>query len=90
MNAIRYWDVIIKRSGDRHPDDGVLNYYLARSNVDIYVFDKPPTLAECIHQLNNARDKFKDTLKDVKDHSSQYEHEVDVARVEQQHPCLLE
>jgi hypothetical protein len=27
MNAIRYWDVRVQRNGERHPHDGVLNYY---------------------------------------------------------------
>jgi hypothetical protein len=68
----------------------VLNYYLARSDVDIDAFENPLTLTECINQAKSVRAKFKDTLKDVKDHSSQYEHEVAVAWVERQHPHLVE
>jgi hypothetical protein len=65
MNSTRYWDVRVQGSGEKHSHDGVLNYYLARSDVDIDVFDKPLALAECIHQANNVRTKLKDTLKDV-------------------------
>jgi hypothetical protein len=32
--AIRYWDVIIKRQGRRDPSDLVLNFYLMTSDVD--------------------------------------------------------
>jgi hypothetical protein len=34
MNAIIYWDVRIRRGGGHNLHDGVLNYYLARSDVD--------------------------------------------------------
>jgi hypothetical protein len=44
----------------------VLNYYLARSDVDAKTFDKPLTFTQCIHQANNARVTFKDTIKNVK------------------------
>jgi hypothetical protein len=64
-NAIRYWDVRTQRNVERHPNDGVLNYYLARSDVDTKTFNKPLTRTECIHQANNARVKFKDTIKNV-------------------------
>jgi hypothetical protein len=80
-NAIRYWDVRTQRNGERHPNDGVLNYYLARSDVDAKTFDKTMTRMECIHQANNARVKFEDTIKNVKENSNQYKHEVAVARV---------
>jgi hypothetical protein len=70
MNAIRYWDVRTKRNGERHPNDGVLNYYLARSDVDAKTFDKPLTRMECIHQANNARVKFKDNIKNVREDSN--------------------
>jgi hypothetical protein len=61
-NAIRYWDVRVKRNGERHPHDGVFNYYLARSDVDAKTFDNPLPRTECINQANNTRAKFKDTL----------------------------
>jgi hypothetical protein len=38
-HAIRYWDVRIKRKGVRNLNDDVLNYYLARSNVEVEAFD---------------------------------------------------
>jgi hypothetical protein len=83
--AIRYWDVRTQRNGERHPNDGGLDYYLARSDVDAKTFDKTLMRMECIHQANNARVKFKDTIKNVKENSNQYEHEVAVARVERRH-----
>jgi hypothetical protein len=89
-NAIRYWDVRVQRHGERHPLDGVFNYYLARSDVDAKKFDKTLTRTECIHQANNARVKFKDTIKNVKENSNQYEHEVAVSRVERSHPQLAD
>jgi hypothetical protein len=89
-NAIRFWDVRTQRNGERHPNDGLLNYYLERSDVDAKTFDKPLTRTECIHQANNARVKFKDTIKNVKKNSNQYEHEVAVARVERRHPHLAD
>jgi hypothetical protein len=78
-NAIMNWDVRVQMSRERHPHDGVLNYYLARSDVDIDAFIKPLSLMECRHHAKNARAKFKYTLKDVKDKSTQREHEVDAA-----------
>jgi hypothetical protein len=45
-------------------------------------------LTECRQQANNARAKFKDTLKNAKDNSTQYEHEVAAIRVERIHPYL--
>jgi hypothetical protein len=89
-NAIRYWDVRVQRNGERHPHDGGLNYYLSRSDVDAKTFDNLLTRTECINQANNARVKFKDTLKNVKDNSTQYGHEVAVARVERRHPYLAD
>jgi hypothetical protein len=89
-NAIRYWDVRVQMSGEKHPHDGVLNYYLERSDVDVKTFDKTLPLTEYRHQANNARAKFKDKLKNVKDNSTQYEHEVAASRVERRHPHLAE
>jgi hypothetical protein len=59
-------------------------------DFDVNAFDKPLPLMECRPQANNARAKFKDTLKDEKDKSTQYEHEVSVAWVERRHPHLAE
>jgi hypothetical protein len=68
----------------------VLNYYLVISDVDVKTFYKPLSLTECRHQANNTRAKFRDTLKNVKDNSTQYEHEVAAARVEIRHPHLAD
>jgi 2-C-methyl-D-erythritol 4-phosphate cytidylyltransferase len=68
----------------------VRNYYLTRSDVDAKTFDNTLTRTECIHQANNARVKFKDTIKNVKENSNQYEHEVAVARVERRHLHLAD
>jgi hypothetical protein len=89
-NAIRYWDIIVQRNGERHPRDGVLNYYLAISDIDAKTFDKTLTRTDFIQQANNARVKFKDTLKNIKENSNQYEHEVAVAWVERRHPYLAD
>jgi hypothetical protein len=84
----RYWDLRVQRSGDRHPHDGVLNYSLARSYVDVKTFDKPLPLMECRNQANNTRAKFEDTLKNLKDNNTQYDYEVSAERVERRHPHL--
>jgi hypothetical protein len=91
-NAIRYRDVSLQSNGERHPHDGVLNYYLVRSDADSKTFDNPLPWTECINQANNARVKLKDTLKYVKDNSTQHEHEVavEVAWVERRHPHLAD
>jgi hypothetical protein len=68
----------------------VFNYYLARLDVDAKTVNKTLMRTECIHQANNARVKFKDTLKNLKDNSTKYEHEVAVARVETRHPHLAD
>jgi hypothetical protein len=46
MNAIRYWDVRVKSNGERNPHDGVLNYFLVRSDVDSKTFDNLLTQTE--------------------------------------------
>jgi hypothetical protein len=89
-SAMRYWYVRVQMRGERHPQDRVLTYYLARLDVDINTFDKPLPLTECRHQANNARAKLKDTLKNIKDNSTQYENEVAGERVERRHPHLAE
>jgi hypothetical protein len=68
----------------------VLSYYFARSNVDVKTFDKPLLMTECRNQANNARAKFKDTLKNVKYNSTQYKHDVEATRVERKHPYLAD
>jgi hypothetical protein len=39
-HAIHYWDIRIKRKRKRDIHDGLLNYYLTRSNVDVETFDR--------------------------------------------------
>jgi hypothetical protein len=88
-NAIRYLTYVrVQSNRERHPHDGVLNYYLARLDVHPKTFDNLLTQTECINQASNARVKFKDTLKNVKDNSTQYEHEVAVVRLERIQPHL--
>jgi hypothetical protein len=57
--SIRYWDIRIKRKGERNPRDLVLNYYLSRADVDREAHDKPLSIQECIKQLNFSRHKLK-------------------------------
>jgi hypothetical protein len=71
-NAKRYWDVRIRCGGGRHLHDGVLNYYLARSDVDL-TLDIHLPLVTCSQETVNARAKFKDTMKSVKENGIQYE-----------------
>jgi hypothetical protein len=88
-NAIRYWDVRIRRGGGHHLHDGVLNYYLARSDVDT-TLDIDLPLVTCTQEAVNAREKFKDTMKLVKENGTQYETEVATSRVERKYPHLVE
>jgi hypothetical protein len=59
---IRYRDVRIKRKGVRNLNDGVLNYYLAQSNVDVEEFDKTLPFSDCHSQATNTRAKLKDGI----------------------------
>jgi hypothetical protein len=88
-NAIRYWDVRIWRGGRRHLHDGVLNCYLARSDVDT-TLDIYLPLVTCTQEAVNARAKFKDTMKLVKESGTQYKIEVATARVERKYPHIVE
>jgi hypothetical protein len=88
-NAIRYWDVRIQRGGGRHLHNGVLNYYLARSDVDP-TFDIELPLSTCTREAANARAKFKDIIKSVKENITQYDTQVATARVERKYPHLVE
>jgi hypothetical protein len=88
-DAIRYWDVRIRRDGGRHLHDGVLNYYLARSDVDNTMYIDLP-LVTCTQEAVNAIAKFKDTMKSVKENGNQYETEVATAWVERKYPHLVE
>jgi hypothetical protein len=82
-NVIRYWDV------SRHLHDGVLNYYLARSDVDNTMYIDLP-IVTCTQEAVNARSEFKDTMRSMKENVTQYETEVATARVERKYPHLVE
>jgi hypothetical protein len=88
-DAIRYWDVRIRCGCSRHLHDGVLNYYLARSYVDTTLDINLP-LVTCTREAVKAREKFKDTIKLVKENGTQYETEVVTDRVERKYPHLVE
>jgi hypothetical protein len=88
-NVIRYWDSRIQRGGGRHLHDGVLNYYLSRWDVDS-TLDIDLPLVTCTKEAVNARAKFKDTMKSVKENGTQYETEVATTRVERNCPHLVE
>jgi hypothetical protein len=77
-NAIIYCNVRIRYGGGRHLHDGVLNYYLARTDVDT-TFDIDLPLVTCTQEAVNARSKFKDTMKLVKENGTQYETELATA-----------
>jgi hypothetical protein len=70
VNAIN-WDIRIRCGGGRHLNDGILNYYLARSYVD-KTLDIDLPLVTCTQEVVNARAKFKDTMKLVKENGTQY------------------
>jgi hypothetical protein len=84
--AIRYWDIRIKRKGERNPRDLVLNYYLSRADVDREVRDKPLSIRECIKQLNFSIQKIKDVVANAKEYRGQYEAEIAEAIVEKRNP----
>jgi hypothetical protein len=77
---------MISRRGTREYDDEVVNYYLARSNVDKERLDTTMTITACIHKLNNARHQLKDVLKEAANNGAFYEVEVATACVEKKFP----
>jgi hypothetical protein len=89
-HTIRYWGARISLLDIRAYNDVVVNYYLARSNVDKERLDITMTITVCIHQLNNARRQLKDVLKDSANNGAFYEVEVANARVEKKFPHLTE
>jgi hypothetical protein len=89
-HAIRYWDAMIARRGNRAYDDEVLNYYLSRSNIDKERFDITLSVTACIHQLNKARSQLMYLLKEAENNGSFYEVEVVTARDEKKLPHLTE
>jgi hypothetical protein len=56
--AIRYWEVRIKRQVKRNPADLVLNFYLMKSDVDKEAHDCMLPVQECIRKLNYSRQKL--------------------------------
>jgi hypothetical protein len=46
-------------------------------------------LVSCTRKAVNAREKFKDTIKLVKENGAQYKTEVAMAWVEQKYPCPM-
>jgi hypothetical protein len=77
------WDVCVSLGWDSlgcgslaEYDDEVVNYYLARYNVDKERFDITLKITVCIHQLNNARRQLKDVLKGAANNGAFYEVEV--------------
>jgi hypothetical protein len=71
--AFRYWNIRIKRKGERNPRDLVLNYYLSRADVDREVHDKTLSIRECIKQLNFSRQQLKEMVANAKEYRGQYE-----------------
>jgi hypothetical protein len=88
-HAIRYWSTRVVRKGI-HSQDGVLDYYVTQSDVNVIVADRTLSIRECIHQSNNARRKIKNVLNEAKTNGSFYELEVATARVEKRFPHLTE
>jgi hypothetical protein len=74
--------------GGHHLHDGVLNYYFARSEVDL-VLDAELPLARCTHEAANARARFKYKIKALKENGTQYEMEVATSREEYKYPHLV-
>jgi hypothetical protein len=76
----------MSQSRGRECNDRVLNYYLARSNVNVEAFDKVLSLSECHRQESNARSKVKDVVSDAKECGTTYEMEITIERVHKYHP----
>jgi hypothetical protein len=90
MQAIIYWDVIIKRQVKRDPSDLVLNFYLMKSDVDKEAHDCALPVQECNWQLNFSRQKLKDVVANAKEHRGKYEVQVAQAIVEKRKPRYKE
>jgi hypothetical protein len=74
----------------RDLNDGVLNYYLVQSSVDVEAFDNTLPLSDCHHQAKNTRAKLKDVVTDANDNGIAYELEITIARVHKCHPELFD
>jgi hypothetical protein len=66
--SMRYWDIRIKRKGERNPCDLVLNLYFSRVDIDREAHDKPLSIQECIKQLNFSRQKLKDVVANAREY----------------------
>jgi hypothetical protein len=88
--AIRYWDVRIKRQGNRNPTDLVLNFYMMKLDVNKEAPDCTLPVQECIQQLNLSRQNLKDVVANAKEHRGQYEVEVAQAIVKKRSPRYKE
>jgi hypothetical protein len=84
--AIRYWDLRIKRQGNRGPSDIVLNFYLIKSDVDIEAHYQALPVQECTRQINFSRQKLKEMVAKAKEHRGQYEVKMAEAIVEKMNP----
>jgi hypothetical protein len=88
--AIRYWDVRIKRQGNRNPADLVLKLYLMKSDVDKEAHDCTLPVQECIRQLNLSQQNLKVVMANAKEHRGQYEVQVAQAIVDNRNPRYKE
>jgi hypothetical protein len=83
--SIRYWDLRIKRGGIRDKNDTLLDYYRDLSDVEAE-FEISLTIRGCIHQINNARSKFKDVVINATELRTQFEVDLAMAVVEHKRP----
>jgi hypothetical protein len=77
-HAIRYWTKRISKSGIRQADDHAVH------------FGKTMSVKDCVSELRNAKERFKDVLAEAISNSDLYEVEVATARVERRYPHLTE
>jgi hypothetical protein len=88
--SIRFWDVRIKRKGERNPRYLVLNFYLSRADVDRETHNKSLSIQEWIKQLNFSRQKLKDVVANAKEYRGKYEVEIAEAIVEKRNARFKE
>jgi hypothetical protein len=69
---------------------GVLNVYLSLSDLEVDCQEKPLLLDECITQINQARQRLKDVVANVKTHMTQNEVQLATVFVEHKHPHFCE
>jgi hypothetical protein len=90
IQAIRYWEVRIKRQGKHNPSDLVLNFYLMKYDVDKEAHDCALPVQECIRQLISPRQKLKDVVANAKEHRVKYEVQAAQAILEKKNPRYKE